>query len=66
MNILILTGQIWHGATWWPPKAVEQEILRQDPTASVVVVDIVERCAPQLRRLVYGCFDFTVNYCSGV
>lgn len=65
MNILILTGQFGMGHVV-AAQAIEQEILRQDPTASVVVVDIVERCAPQLRRLVYGCFDFTVNYCSGV
>ena len=65
MNILILTGQFGMGHVV-AAQAIEQEILRQDHTASVVVVDIVERCAPQLRRLVYGCFDFTVNYCSGV
>lgn len=53
MNILILTGQFGMGHVV-AAQAIEQEILRQDPTASVVVVDIVERCAPQLRRLVYG------------
>lgn len=37
-------------------QAVQEEILRQEPTASVTVLDIVEDCFPQLHRLVYGCF----------
>ena len=65
MNVLIFTGQFGMGHVA-AAQAVQQEILRQDPTASVTVVDVVEDCFPQLRRLVYGGFDLTVNYFSGV
>lgn len=65
MHVLIFTGQFGMGHIA-AAQAVQEEILRQEPTASVTVLDIVEDCFPQLHRLVYGCFDFTVNYCSGV
>lgn len=65
MNVLIFTGRFGMGHIA-AAQAVQEEILRQDPTASVTIVDIVEDCFPQLRRLVYGCFDLTVNYFSGV
>lgn len=65
MNILILTGRFGMGHVA-AAQAIQEEILARDPAASVVVADIVDHCFPQLRRLVYGCFDFTVNYCSGV
>ena len=65
MHVLIFTGQFGMGHIT-AAQAVQEEILRQEPTASVTVLDIVEDCFPQLHRLVYGCFDFTVNYCSGV
>lgn len=65
MRVLILTGRFGMGhiaAT----QALQQEILREDPTTDVTVLDVIEACLPQLRHLIYGCFDFTVNYCSGV
>lgn len=65
MNVLIFTGRFGMGHIA-AAHAVQQEILRQDPSATVTVVDIVTEFYPQLQRLVYGCFDFTVNYCSGV
>lgn len=65
MNILIFTGQFGMGHVA-AAEALRQEILHQDPAASVTVVDVVEECFPQLSHLIYGCFDFTVNYCSGV
>lgn len=65
MHVLIFTGQFAWG-TLPQPRQCQEEILPQEPTASVTVLDIVEDCFPQLHRLVYGCFDFTVNYCSGV
>lgn len=65
MNVLIFTGRFGMGHIA-AAQAVQEEILRQDPTASVTIVDIVEDCFPQLRRLVYGCFDLTVHYFSGV
>ena len=65
MNVLIFTGKFGMGHVF-AAQAVREEILRRDPTACVTVVDVIEECFPQMRRLVYGCFDFTVNYCSGV
>ena len=65
MNVLIFTGHFGMGHIA-AAQAVRQEILRQDPTASVTIVDVVEDCFPQLHRLVYGCFDLTVNYFSSV
>lgn len=65
MQVLILTGRFGMGHIA-AAQALEQEVLREDPTASVTVLDVIEDCLPQLRRLIYGCFDFTVNYCSGV
>lgn len=65
MNVLIFTGQFGMGHQA-AAQALRQEILHQDPTAAVTIVDIIQDCFPQLHRLVYGCFDFTVNYCSGV
>ena len=65
MQVLILTGRFGMGHIA-AAQALEQEIKREDPTANVTVLDVIEDCLPQLRRLIYGCFDFTVNYCSGV
>ena len=65
MNVLIFTGKFGMGHVF-AAQAVREEVLRQDPAACVTIVDVVEECFPQTRRLVYGCFDFTVNYCSGV
>lgn len=65
MQVLILTGRFGMGHIA-AAQALEQEVLREDPTANVTVLDVIEDCLPQLRRLIYGCFDFTVNYCSGV
>lgn len=65
MNVLIFTGQFGMGHMA-AAQGVRQEILRQDPTATVSIVDVVEDCFPQLRRLVYGWFDLTVHYFSGV
>ena len=65
MNILILTGRFGMGHVA-AAQAIQEEILARDPAVSVTMVDIVDHCFPQLRHLVYGCFDFTVNYCSGV
>ena len=65
MRVLILTGRFGMGHIA-AAQALQQEILREDPTADVAVLDVIEDCLPQLRRLIYGCFDFTVNYCSCV
>ena len=65
MRVLILTGRFGMGHIA-AAQALEQEILREDPTANVTVLDVIADCLPQLHRLIYGCFDFTVNYCSGV
>ena len=65
MRVLILTGRFGMGHIA-AAQALQQEILREDPTTDVTVLDVIETCLPQLRHLIYGCFDFTVNYCSGV
>ena len=65
MNVLILTGRFGMGHVA-AAEAVQQEIVRRAPSARVDVVDIVEACRPELSGLVYGFFDFTVHYCSGV
>ena len=65
MRVLILTGRFGMGHIA-AAQALQQEILREDPTTDVTVLDVIEACLPQLRHLIYGCFDFTVNYCSGV
>lgn len=65
MNVLIFTGKFGLGHVA-AARALRQEIINRDPNAAVTIVDIIEDCCPQLRHLVYGCFDFTVNYCSGV
>lgn len=65
MNVLIFTGHFGQGHIA-AAQAVRQEILRQDPDACVTILDVVEHCFPQLNKVVYGCFDFTVNYCAGV
>ena len=51
MHVLIFTGQFGMGHIT-AAQAVQEEILRQEPTASVTVLDIVEDCFPQLHRLV--------------
>ena len=56
MHVLIFTGQFGMGHIA-AAQAVQEEILRQEPTASVTVLDIVEDCFPQLHRLVYGWVD---------
>ena len=53
MNVLIFTGHFGMGHIA-AAQAVRQEILRQDPTASVTIVDVVEDCFPQLHRRVYA------------
>ena len=65
MRVLILTGRFGMGHIA-AAQALQQEILREDPTTDVTVLDVIETCLLQLRHLIYGCFDFTVNYCSGV
>ena len=65
MRALILTGRFGMGHIA-AAQALQEEILREDPTTDVTVLDVIETCLPQLRHLIYGCFDFTVNYCSGV
>lgn len=65
MNVLIFTGKFGMGHIF-AAQAVQEEILRQDPTACITIVDIIDECFPQMRRVVYGWFDFTVNYCSGM
>lgn len=50
MHVLIFTGQFGMGHIA-AAQAVQEEILRQEPTASVTVLDIVEDCFPQLHRL---------------
>ena len=65
MNVLILTGNFGMGHRF-AAQAVQENILRRDPTACVTVVDVVTACFPQMYGFVYGCFDFTVNYCAGV
>lgn len=46
MHVLIFTGQFGMGHIG-RAQAVQEEILRQEPTASVTVLDIVEDCFPQ-------------------
>lgn len=65
MNVLIFTGQFGMGHTA-AAKALQEQILTQDPTAAVAIIDVVEECFPQFQGMVYGCFDFTVNYCAGI
>ena len=45
MHVLIFTGQFGMGHIA-AAQAVQEEILRQEPTASVTVLDIVEDCFP--------------------
>ena len=56
MNVLIFTGKFGMGHVF-AAQAVCEEVLRQDPAACVTIVDVVEECFPQTRRLVYGFYS---------
>lgn len=65
MNVLIFTGQFGMGHVC-AAQAIREELLLKAPYASVTIVDIVEECFPHMKQMIYGCFDFTVNYCAGI
>ena len=58
MRVLILTGRFGMGHIA-AAQDLQQEILREDPTTDVTVLDVIETCLPILRLLIYGCFDLS-------
>lgn len=65
LQVLILTGRFGMGH-YAAAEAVRQEILAEDPTAQVRVVDVMDALFPHASRRIYDGFNFLVKRCSWV
>lgn len=63
MNILILTGRFGMGH-YSAAKALEEEILQNNPNANIYTVDVIDYLFPKIGKLIYGGFGLMVSKCS--
>lgn len=60
MRVLIFTGAFGMGH-YSASVAVREEILKENPDATVVIIDMIEYIFPKLSKLIYPTFNFMVN-----
>ncbi len=60
MKILIFTGAFGMGHNS-AAEAIKEEILKEKPDATVIIIDMIEYIFPRLSKLVYDVFNFMVN-----
>ena len=60
MKVLIFTGAFGMGH-YSVAKAVKEEILKDNPCATVIIIDMIEYIFPKISKLIYGTFNFTVR-----
>ena len=60
MKVLIFTGVFGMGH-YSVAKAVKEEILKDNPCATVIIIDMIEYIFPKISKLIYGTFNFMVR-----
>ena len=60
MKVLIFTGAFGMGH-YSVAKAVKEEILKDNPCATVIIIDMIEYIFPKISKLIYGTFNFMVR-----
>lgn len=60
MKALIFTGAFGMGH-YSAAEAVKEEILREEPEATVIIIDMIEYIFPKFSELIYLIFNFMVN-----
>ena len=65
MNILILTGKFGLGH-YSAAEAIKQQMLAEDPTNNIQVIDFIDYMFPEFKEIIYGTFNFMVGKCHAV
>lgn len=60
MRILIFTGAFGMGH-YSAAEAVKEEILKEQPSATVIIIDMIEYIFPRLSKLIYKVFNLMVD-----
>lgn len=60
MKVLIFTGAFGMGH-YSAAQAVKEEILKDKPEATVIIIDMIEYIFPKLSKVIYDCFNFMVD-----